>query len=58
MRASIEGDKCSLRGEFRKDLEEEKKAQLMNTNKWFQSSRSAYSLNVQSIIEPAVKENQ
>ena len=36
MRASIEGDKCSLRGEFRKDLEEEKKkAQLMNTNKGF-----------------------
>jgi hypothetical protein len=58
MRASIEGDKCSLRGKFRKDLEEEKKAQLMNTNKWFQSSRSASSLNVQSIIEPAVKENQ
>jgi hypothetical protein len=59
MRASIEGDKCSLREEFRKDLEEEKKkAQFMNTNKWFQSSRSAYSLNVQSIIEPAVKENQ
>ena len=35
MRASIEGDKCSLRAEFRKDLEEEKKAQLMNTNKCF-----------------------
>jgi hypothetical protein len=59
MRASIKADESSPQREFRKDLEEEKKkAQLMNTNKWFQSSRSAYSLNVQSIIEPAVKENQ
>jgi hypothetical protein len=33
MRASLEGDKCSPRGELRKDLEEKKKAQLMNTNK-------------------------
>jgi hypothetical protein len=36
MKASIEGDKCSPRGELRKDLEEEKKkAQLMNTTNDF-----------------------
>ena len=53
----IKADESSPQREFRKDLEEEE-AQLMNTNKWFQSSRSSYSQNVQSIIEPAVKENQ